>query len=73
MFNGLFTTKTFWVGFATAIGGLTTMLSSGFTLDFSSIGAIVDTVQAFVVSDGWEAVMLGIAIITGRHAVSKIG
>jgi len=72
MLSGLFTTKTFWVGLATVVGGLATMLSGDFTLDFSSVGAIIDTVQAFVASEGWEAVMLGIAIITGRHAVSKM-
>jgi len=71
MFSGLFTTKTFWVGLATVVGGVSTMLTAGVAMDFSSIGAAIDTVQAFATTEGWQAIMLGLAIITGRHALSK--
>jgi len=73
MFSGLFKTKTFWVGLATALGGVATVLGSGVAIDFSSITAIIDSVQAIAGTDGWEAIMLGLAIITGRHAISKMG
>jgi len=73
MFSGLFTTKTFWVGLATLLGGVSAIVGAGVALDLSSVTAIIDTIQALVATDGWEAVMLGLAIITGRHAISKMG
>jgi len=74
MFSGLFTTKTFWVGLVTVAGGLSTMATNGAfgALDFSSIGAIIDTVRTMAGTAGWQAVLLGIGIITGRHAIAKM-
>jgi len=74
MFSGLFTTKTFWVGLVTVAGGISTMATNGAfgALDFSSIGTVIDTVRTMASTGGWQAVMLGIAIITGRHAITKM-
>lgn len=72
MFSGLLSTKTFWVGLATAIGGLATLLSGDLSLDLSSIGAIFATLQEIAMTDGWNALMLGLGIITGRHAIGKM-
>jgi len=72
MFSGLLSTKTFWVGLATAAGGLATLLSGDIALDFSSIGNVFTTLQHLAMTDGWNAFMLGLGIITGRHAVSKL-
>lgn len=73
MLSGLLSTKTFWVGLATAASGLATLLSGDFTLDFSSISAIFATWQTVAMTEGWNAIMLGLGIITGRHAISKMG
>lgn len=74
MFSKLFTTKTFWVGLVTVAGGLSTMATNGAfgALDFSSIGTIIDTVRTMAGTSGWQAVLLGIGIITGRHAIAKM-
>jgi hypothetical protein len=74
MFSGLFNTKTFWVGLLTVAGGISTMTTNGAFghLDFSSIGGAIDTLRAVAGTGGWQAVMLGFAIITGRHAIAKI-
>ena len=72
MFNGLLGTKTFWVGMATALGGLATILGGDLTLDLSSIGAIFTTLQTIAMTEGWNAIMLGLGIITGRHALNKM-
>ena len=58
---------------ATLLGGVSAIVGAGVALDLSSVTAIIDTIQALVATDGWEAVMLGLAIITGRHAISKMG
>lgn len=73
MFSGLLGTKTFWVGLATAAGGLATLLSGDLVLDFSSIGAIFTMLQTVAMTEGWAAILLGLGIITGRHAISKMG
>jgi hypothetical protein len=74
MFSGLLTTKTFWIGLVTVASGISTMATNGAFghLDFSSIGAAIDTVRAVASTGGWQAVMLGIGIITGRHAIAKM-
>ena len=74
MFSGLFTTKTFWVGLVTVVGGLSTMATNGAfgALDFSSIGTINDTVRTMAGTSGWATVMIGLGIITGRHAIAKM-
>lgn len=73
MFSGLLSTKTFWVGLATAFGGLAALLSGDLSLDLSSIGAIFETLQSLATADGWNTLMLGLGIITGRHAINKMG
>jgi len=73
MLSGLLSTKTFWVGLATAAGGLVTLLNGDISLDFSSIAAIFTTLQTVAMTEGWNAIMLGLGIITGRHAISKMG
>jgi hypothetical protein len=73
MFNGLLGTKTFWVGMATALGGLAAILGGDFALDLSSVGAIFETLKSIGTTDGWNTLMLGFGIITGRHAISKMG
>lgn len=73
MFSGLLATKTFWVGLATALGGIATLLGGDLSLDLSSVGAIFETLKSLATTEGWNALMLGLGIITGRHAISKVG
>ncbi len=73
MFSGLLATKTFWVGLATVLGGIATLLGGDLSLDLSSIGAILETLKSLATTEGWNALMLGLGIITGRHAINKMG
>lgn len=69
----LWTTKTFWVGVATLATGVAALVT---TVDFSAISWTVNGLWGFAQtvagSDGWTTVLLGVAIITGRHALAKM-
>lgn len=72
--NGIFTTKTFWVGLATAVSGLATLFGG---VDFNTVeftlSGIIAFAQTMFGTAGWETFMVGLAMITGRHAIAKIG
>ena len=71
--DGIFTTKTFWVGLATAVSGLATLFGG---VDFGTIeytiGGMFTFAQTVFGMAGWETFMVGLAMITGRHAIAKI-
>ena len=69
----LWKTKTFWVGVATLATGVAAIATR---VDFSAISWTVaglwDFAQKTAGTEGWTTVLLGFAIITGRHALDKL-
>ena len=71
--GALWKTKTFWVGLATLATGVAALVT---TVDVSAISWTVNGLWSFAQTvagaDGWTTVLLGFAIITGRHALAKM-